>query len=368
MPTYLDHNATSPLRPVAREALLEALDLGPLNASSVHADGQRARALLDAARERVAASLGVLEDEVLFTGGGTEALNLAVMGAVSPDRPAAALATEHPAVLEPLRARSGRLDLLPVDERGLWVGEPPAADCALVALQAANSETGALQQLEGAHARLGGALLLVDAVQALGKIPVQPGKWGADLVVCSAHKVGGPQGVGVLIHRGRARALQPISRGGGQEQGLRAGTENVAAIHAASLAIEEAVGEQATFAATHRSWTSELGRELLEVCPALLVNGPGLESDERLPNTLNLEVPGVDGRVLVTRLDLAGLRTSAGSACASGSTEPSPVLLAMGKSRDAARRGLRLSTGWSTVHEDVHTAVDILRATLSPPT
>lgn len=357
---YLDHNATSPLREEARDALLAALELGPLNASSAHAAGRAARALLDEARERVAAALGVAEEEVLFTSGGTEALNLAIAGSVGPRAGVAASAVEHPAVLAACERHAGALKSLPVDAEGglLPVDAPLGVD--LVAVQAANSETGTLQDLPALRERLGGLPLLVDAVQALGKVPVDLEAWGADLAAFSAHKVGGPAGVGVLVRRG-SHALRPLQVGGGQEDGLRAGTEGVAAIHAASIAIELAVREVAETGARLEELTALLWSELQEAVPGIECNGRRPGAPGRLPNTLNVALPGCDGRVLVTRLDLAGLQASAGSACSSGSLEPSPVLLAMGQDRERARRGLRLSCGRTTTHNDIHKAVEILR-------
>ncbi len=358
---YLDHNATSPLREEAREALLTALELGPLNASSAHAAGRAARALLDEARERVAGAIGVAEEEVLFTSGGTEALNLAVAGSVGPGGRVAASAVEHPAVLAACERHAGALECLPVDaEGGLRPIEGPL-EADLVAIQAANSETGTVQDLPALSAALrGGCPLLVDAVQALGKVPVDLVAWGADLAAFSAHKVGGPAGVGVLVRRGGHR-LSPLLVGGGQEDGLRAGTEGVAAIHAASVAIALAVEELEAAQARLAELTAMLWSRLQEAIPGIECNGRPPGAPGRLPNTLNVALPGCDGRVLVTRLDLAGLQASAGSACSSGSLEPSPVLLAMGQDRERARRGLRLSCGRTTSHSDIHNAVEILR-------
>ncbi|MBL6720602.1 MAG: aminotransferase class V-fold PLP-dependent enzyme [Planctomycetes bacterium] len=358
---YLDHNATSPLRAEAREALLAALELGPLNASSAHAAGRAARALLDEARERVAGALGVAEEEVVFTSGGTEALNLAIAGAVGPGGRVAASAVEHPAVLAACERHAGALQRLPVDSEGALLPLEAPLEVELVAVQAANSETGTVQDLPDLSSRLrSGCPLLVDAVQALGKIPVDLSAWGADLAAFSAHKVGGPAGVGVLVRRGPQR-LSPLLVGGGQEDGLRAGTEGVAAIHAASVAIALAVDELAATRDRVEGLTAALWDGLREAIPGIECNGrpPGVQG--RLPNTLNVALPECDGRVLVTRLDLAGLQASAGSACSSGSLEPSPVLLAMGQDRKRARRGLRLSCGRTTTHNDIHRAVEILR-------
>ena len=230
-----------------------------------------------------------------------------------------------------------------------------------MAIQAANSETGTVQDLPAVRAALHGTPLLVDAVQALGKIPIDLSGWGADLAGFSAHKVGGPAGVGVLVRR-PGRGLEPLLVGGGQEEGLRAGTEGIAAIHAASIAIELAVEELEHGTRRASELCGLLWSELRAAIPGVLCNGRPRALPADSPNTLNVALPEGDGRVLVTRLDLMGLRASAGSACSSGSLEPSPVLVAMGQERDRARRGLRLSCGrTTTTHSDIHRAVEILR-------
>jgi len=370
---HLDHNATTPLRPEAREALLGALDELQGNPSSVHAAGRAARAQLDVARERVAGALGVLEDDVIFTSGGTEANNLALLGALR-HRPGAALvlpSTEHSSVLEPaarLEEEGHPVRRVPVDPAGRVDPEAVVAEAqgaALVSLAAANNEVGTL----GPLARVAGALaeqpqrslLHTDAVQALGRVPLDLD--GVDLASFSAHKVGGPVGVGVLVRRTR-QTLVPNVWGGGQEQGLRPGTENVSAIVAAAVAIEAAVAEQETFAARATKQVMNLWEGLKGAFPEARLLGPPLDAHDRLANTINVLLPAVDGRVLVTRLDLAGLEASAGSACASGSLEPSHVLLAMGLDEERARAGLRLSVGRTTNEEDVRNAVEILRRTL----
>lgn len=373
MRVYLDHNATTPLRPEVRERFLELLDRPRANASSLHQAGREARQVLDEARERVAAALGVHEDEVVFTSSGTVSDNLALRGVLGAAGPGSALVTstvEHSAVLEPARSleRSGHpLRLVPVDGSGridLDEMQRLAAGAALVSLQAASNEVGSCTDLAAARGRLDTLpvrpLLHTDAVQALGRIPLALD--AVDLASFSVHKVGGPLGVGLLVRRKGVR-LDPLVEGGGQEAGLWPGTENVPAIGAAALAVELAVAEREHYAAR----TTELCRLLWQsLCSCLegpRLVGPSLD-EHRLPNTLNVSMPGVDGRVLVTRLDLAGLAVSAGSACASGSLEPSHVLLAMGLEPEVARAGLRLSLGRTTTEADIHTAVDILRKTL----
>jgi cysteine desulfurase len=196
----------------------------------------------------------------------------------------------------------------------------------------------------------------------LGKVPVRPRELGLDLATFSAHKVGGPLGVGILWRSAEA-PLTPRMVGGGQEGGLRSGTENLPAIAAAAVAIELAVEEQAEYAARTRELTTELWRALHAALPDALLLGPPIDSPDRLPNTLCVLLPGSDGRILVPRLDLAGLELSAGSACSSGSIEPSPVLLALGHDEEAARAALRLSLGRTTTQAEVRAAVSILGTT-----
>lgn len=369
---YLDHNATTPLRAEARAEYLRELDRLGGNPSSVHTSGRAARVVLDLARERAAAALGVHEDELVFTSGGTESVHLALLGALKV-APAGGLVTtvvEHSAVLGAAElagtmgrpvARvgvdaAGRVDLAQLVSR--------ARDgAALVSLQTANNEVGTVHPVGKLVAELETRgerpLVHTDAVQALGRVPVELRAWRVDLASFSAHKLGGPLGVGLLYKRKGVR-LAPLLVGGGQEGGLRPGTENVPAIAAAACALELAVAERAQQAVAWRASTSELWRQLQSKVPDVQLNGPEIDASDRLPNTLNVTLPGSDGRTLVARLDLEGLEVSAGSACASGSLEPSHVLLAMGRSPEAARAGLRLSLGRTTRGEDVHKAVEIL--------
>jgi cysteine desulfurase len=376
---YLDHNATTPLRPEVRAAWLEALDDLQGNPSSVHLSGRAARQRLDEARERTAGALGVLEDELIFTSGGTESNNLALLGALAAAGPRAGLVTsaiEHASVLGPARALAERghpLAQAGVNEQGridagvvLELARAPGT--ALVSIQAANNEVGSLGPLASLGSRLrewprdARPLLHTDAVQALGRVPLDLKGWGVDLASFSAHKLGGPVGVGLLFCRSGVR-LRPLVEGGEQEQGLRPGTENVAAAWACMRAVELAVAEQTSFAGRLQELTRSLFSALQTALPGMRLLGPPLDDAERLPGTLNVLLPNVDGKVLVARLDLAGLEASAGSACASGSLEPSHVLRAMGLDEDEARAGLRLSLGRTTTLADVQQAVDILRTT-----
>ena len=385
MRVHLDHNATTPLRPEAREELLALYDTLGSNPSSVHTSGRRARAALDLARQRVAAALGVAEETIIFTSGGTESNNLALMGAVRTTalrgpRPGLAITSiEHSSVLGAAGALAseGRpVRLIGVDPHGapevdtlLAELRDPETAVAVVSTMAANNEVGSLTDLEAVAAGLAALppkrrpIWHVDAVQALGRVAFDPAALGIDLVSLSAHKVGGPAGVGVLLRK-PGTPLTPLLFGGGQEGELRPGTENVAAIGAAAVAIELAVREQPTFHQRAGELLRTLGAGLVAAVDGLRVFGPPIDAPQRLPNTLCVLLPGVDGRTFVARLDLEGLEVSAGSACASGSLEASHVLLALGATQNEARAGLRLSIGRTTSLEDVHTAVDIMRRTM----
>ncbi len=386
MAIHLDHNATTPLRPEVRELMLELLDEGLGNASSVHATGRRSRAVIDVARERVAGALEVQEDEVVFTGGGTESNNLALFGAhaalsAATASPARIVTSrlEHAAVLEPVRqlASGGApATFVTNDARGHVDPEHVAAAAGsggpvIVSLMAANNEVGSVVDLPAVRDALGcraGLVLHTDAVQLLGKRPSAGLLSHVDLASFSAHKVGGPVGVGLLLRKEGVR-LVPRAFGGAQEAELRPGTENAAAIGAAALAIELAVQETQAFAARSSALLERFWAELRAALPDVRLNGPPLSSPDRLPNTINVSFPSAgDARMLVARLDLAGLEVSAGSACASGSLEPSHVVEALGHERTRAVSALRVSTGRSTDARELSTAVDILRITLGEAT
>jgi cysteine desulfurase len=379
---YLDHNATTPMRREVRACLAEALERCTGNPSSVHASGRASRALLDQARERVAAALGVHEDEVVFTAGGTESDNLAVLGCLRAAQEGAALVTtviEHSAVLGAAAAaeREGHpVTRLPVDSEGRLDPEQALAAvrgsaAALLSVMAANNEVGSLGPLAelGEGLRSLGKMRPVfhtDAAQALGRLPLALREWGIDLASFSMHKLGGPLGVGILYKK-KGLQLIALQYGGGQELGLRPGSENVPAISAAALAVELAQKERVAHAARMQALCRSFWGQVQRVLPQARVNGPDPAQEARLCNTLNLSLPGIDGRVLVARLDLEGLEVSAGSACASGSLEPSHVLLALGRTSEEARAGVRFSFGSSNDEQDVHTAVDSLGRIFSPP-
>jgi cysteine desulfurase len=335
---YLDHNATSPMRPAALDAVVEALRMGG-NPSSVHRPGRAARARLDLARRQVAGLVGALPAEVVFTSGGTEANNMALRGCGR--RRVLVSAIEHESVLKavPDSERiavdgNGVVDLAGL-ERSL-AGEP-----ALVSVMLANNETGVIQPVAQVVrlARAAGALVHCDAVQAAGKVPVDLHGLGVDYLSLSAHKLGGPAGVGALM----VRAGAPFAAdrlGGGQESYRRAGTENVAGIAGFGAAAE----------ASRDGLDAALRDRLEASLPMARVHGAGAA---RLPNTSCLSMPGVKAETQVMALDLAGIAVSAGSACSSGKVTRSAVLSAMGVEPGLAEAAIRISCGWNTVFGDI---------------
>lgn len=363
---YLDHNATSPLRERSRLAAERALALGA-NASSVHAGGRAARAMIEEARDSVAKLAGAPAANVIFTSGGTEANALAlwgaVQGAVEAEQRITRLfvsAIEHGSVAanaEALTERFAglRLQIIPVNADGvadmtaLRDGLREGKGRALIALMAANNETGVIQPVdEAVHlAREAGALLFVDAVQAAGKVPVPQ----ADYVTLSAHKIGGPQGVGALVLRDTA-PFAPLMLGGGQEQGRRSGTENLAGIAGFGAAAVSAEAEPIT------PFLRDLfERRLHEIAPDAVIFGSKVA---RLPNTSNFALPGIPAETALMALDLDGVMVSSGAACSSGKVKPSHVLAAMGVEETLARSALRVSFGWNSTEADVDAAVGSL--------
>jgi cysteine desulfurase len=352
MPIYLDHNATTPLDPRVLEAMQPYLT-GPYgNPSSVHRYGRAARDAVEAARVQVAALAGAEPKEVVWTSGGTESNNLALKGATEVVKPSRILygATEHPAVLETaeaLAARGWGVETIAIDGSGLidWpVFETQLARVPLriAAVMVANNETGVLQDVPRAaalvHAR--NALLLADAVQAAGKIPLDFHASGADLMSLSSHKLYGPKGIGALLVKPDVE-LAPLLHGGGQERGLRGGTENVAAIAGFGAAAELAAQELQARAAALLALREHLVAGL-HALPGVTIFG---ESAPRLPNTVQFGLKGWEGEALLMALDRKGIAVSSGSACSSGKGEPSHVLLGMGLPRDVAYGAIRVSLG-----------------------
>ena len=349
-PAYLDYNATAPLRPAVREALLAALDtLG--NPSSPHGFGRRARALVEAARACLADFAAAPGSGVVFTAGASEANNLALKGL-----PAAAIAVsagEHPSVL----AAAPEAERLPLDGEGrldlqalaAWLQRAPRP--ALVALHAANNETGVIQPLMEAAAQVRGAggWLHVDAVQAAGRLPAADWAPAADSLALSAHKLGGPQGVGALVLR-RETPLTAQLTGGGQERRRRAGTEAVALIAAFGAALDEAARLQPAETLRLSALRQRLEQGLGALDTAVVVFGAGAE---RLSNTTCFALPGTRAETFLIALDLEGVAVSSGSACSSGKVEGSHVLAAMGVAPELAAAALRISTGWDSRPEHV---------------
>ncbi|WP_170297280.1 cysteine desulfurase family protein [Georgenia thermotolerans] len=371
---YLDHAATTAVRPEAAAAYAEELTrVG--NPSSLHAAGRDARRRLEEAREQLAAALDAEPAEVIFTSGGTEADNLAVKGAywarraATPERVRLAVsAVEHHAVLEAagwLAAHEGAvLDLLPVGADGVL--DVPALQAhldahgratAVVSVMWANNETGAAQPVERvvALAHAAGVPVHTDAVQAVGHVPVRFGASGVDALSLSGHKLGAPVGVGALLAR-RELGLSPVEHGGGQERGVRSGTLAVAGARALAAAVSAAVAEQEAEADRLRGLRDRLVAAALAM-PGVTLSGPPITSsgpdEARLPGTAHLTIEGADADALLFGLDMAGIAASSGSACQAGVQEASHVLVAMGCSAEQARSALRFSLGWTSTAADV---------------
>jgi len=351
---YFDHNAGCPLRASAREALLARLGGPPAgNPSSAHAEGRLARRWLEEAREALAARLDCARDELVFTSGGTES-NVTALAWVEPRRWIIHSPIEHPSVLASL-ARRGNVRALPVDVEGHVdsgaIGSLASLRPALVSVGLANHETGVLQDLPAiaSAARAAGALVHCDASQAFGKLPLSFRALGADLLTVSSHKLGGPVGVGALVVRS-GLPLRPLLPGGDQEGGMRAGTEAAALAAAFAAAADEAVARLPVDGPLWATWTARLRASIAGLEPSVRFNSP---ASGALPNTLNASFLGRSGAALVQRLDLEGVALSHGSACASGSRRPSPVLLAMNLGDDRARSALRISVGPANSEDDV---------------
>jgi cysteine desulfurase len=363
MRIYLDHNAGAPLRVEARAAMLAVLGV-PGNPSSAHREGARARSAVETARAEVAALVGAAPPEIVFTSGATEANNLALRGGAA-GRGIVTTAIEHASVLDTARACGGPLSVVGVDGEGRVSAADAVAACdastALVSVGLANGEVGSLAPVAAIAAalRTRGVLLHTDAAQAAGRLPIDVGALGVDLLSLSAHKLGGPAGVGALWVR-RGVSLLAQATGGSQERGRRAGTENVAGIVGFGAAARVARAELAATAAAATALVDRLWLGIRKGVPGVVRYGP--HDAPRLPNTLNVGFAGATGESLLALLDLAGVAVSLGSACAAGSAEPSHVLLAMGLDRDAARSAIRFSVGPGTTADDVDRVVALLPA------
>lgn len=347
---YLDYNATAPLRSAAAAAMAEAACIGG-NPSSLHRQGRLARRAVEDARAKIAALVGARPAELIFTGGGTEANNLAL--GVPVDRVLCS-SIEHASVLQ--AASAAATEIVPVDPDGIIDLAALATMLArgsgrtLVSVMLANNETGAIQPLAevAALVRRHDALLHADAIQAFGKIAVDASALGIDLLSLSAHKIGGPQGVGALVLR-EGVALRPQQLGGGQELGRRAGTENVAGIVGFAAAAEAAFAQWPALAAL-AEWRDELEATLRARVPDLTVWS---QAAPRLPNTSCISMRGVSSETQLIAFDLAGFAVSAGAACSSGKIAPSHVLRAMGADATEAGSAVRISLGWATTPAEV---------------
>jgi len=365
--TYLDWNASAPLRPVAREAVRTALELCG-NPSSVHGEGRAARRLIEQAREDVATLVGADPRNVIFTSGGTEANALALspaieVGAGKAPRDRLLVSTiEHPSVLAGGRFAPSAVEKLPVTPEGIvdlgaleqrLAALSEASSRPLVSIMAANNETGVIQPVAEASEivhRYGG-LLHVDAVQAAGRMPLSIHDLGADLLTLSAHKLGGAKGAGALVKRDDALHMaDPLIRGGGQERGSRAGTENVAAIAAFGAAAAECRASLALETSQMAALRDRLESGLRALTPEAVIFG---SQAERLPNTTLVAMPGGKAETLVIGFDLDGVAVSSGSACSSGKVAPSHVLAAMGVPVELAGGAIRISLGPATTEAEI---------------
>jgi cysteine desulfurase len=365
---YFDHNASTPVRPEVAEAMQQALrDLGA-NPSSAHREGQRVRAALERARALTASLVGAAENEVVFVSGGTEGDHLAIVGSAWAQRErgkhVACAAIEHHAVhgaLEVLERLGWQHSTLPCDANGMTspesVNDLPAG-VTVLSLMLANNETGVLQPVAAlaARARARGIRVHCDAVQAVGKVPVDVEALAVDYLVFSAHKFGGPKGVGALVVHKRA-PIEPLFRGSAHEHGLRGGTENVPGIIGMGAAAELAARELAAESTRLLALRKQFEGLLRTAVPDLVVHGAGAP---RLPNTVNVSFPGARSDHMLLALDARGLAASAGAACASGGVEPSPVLVAMAVPRELAICALRFSLGRTTTAEQVERALAIV--------
>lgn len=366
---YLDHAATTPMRPEVLEAMLPFLQEQYGNPSSIYQIGREAQKALDGARDKVAGLIGASPREIIFTSGGSEADNLAIKGVAFALRDQGnhiiTSAIEHHAVFhtcEYLKKHGFDITVLPVDSDGLV--DPVAVDRAitpktiLVSIMHANNEIGTIQPIAeiGRILRERSVLFHTDAVQTVGHIPVNVEALGVDLLSLSAHKFYGPKGIGALYVR-RGTKLDPLIHGGGQERNRRAGTENVAGIVGLATALELAVAEMDTCAQRQKELRDQLISGILAKIPYTRLNG---HQEKRLPGNVNLCFEFIEGESLLLNLDMRGIAASSGSACTSGSLEPSHVLLALGLPHEIAHGSLRLTLGKDTSQADIDAVLDVL--------
>lgn len=367
---YLDHAATTPMRPEVWEAMAPFVSDNFGNSSGVHATSRRAKNALEDARERIAALIGAKPMEIVLTSGGTESDNLAIKGPVLNSSRAVGVvtvSTEHEAVLESAHymGRSGHpVAVVGVDNRGLVdLGELVGAvseSTAVVSVMMVNNETGVIQDLreiaDGVKSQHPDVYVHTDAVQAFASQEVQVGDLGVDLVTITGHKFGGPKGAGLLYVR-EGVAIEPVLHGGGQELGRRSGTHDVAGAVGLAAAMEVAVSDRERFNSEVAKTRDVFEGRLIDAVDGLSINGdPG----RRSPNHCNVRIPGVRNETLLMRLDRAGVAASAGSACQSGAATVSHVLEGMGLSPDEARECVRFSFGWASTVEDAEEAASIV--------
>ncbi len=373
-PIYLDYASTTPLGEAAAEAMRPWLGERFGNPSSVHRRGREAQTAIGRARKQVAAAIGADASEIFFTSGGTESDNWAILGTALGNRDRGnhiiTTAIEHHAVLNPCRwlEKNGfDVTYLPVDGEGFvspkQVREALTDRTVLISVMTANNEIGTLEPVEeiGRIAREHRICFHTDAVQAVGAIPIDVRSIGADLMSLSGHKLHGPQGIGALYIRTGVR-IDPLLRGGAQERGLRAGTENVAAIAGLGAAMAESVHALPERSARVAALRDRLIRGVLENVPGSRLNGP---REKRLPGNASFSFENIEGEALLLRLDLAGFCCSSGSACTSGSQEPSHVLEAIGLDREAAGGSLRVTLGAETTEEEIEALLEALPRTVA---
>ncbi len=377
---YLDNSATTPLDPAVLEAMMPYLTSEFGNSSSIHTFGQKAKMAVDRARHQVAALLNATRpNEIVFTSGGTESNNLAIRGLFQANtkhgKHIILSAIEHPAVesvCEDLQKRGAELTILPVYENGIVRIEDVRAairdDTLLITVMAANNEIGTLQpiaaigQLVREVRQTGKKIWFhTDAVQAVGKVPIDVEEIGCDLLSFSAHKINGPKGVGGLYIR-RGVRLHPQNIGGRQERGTRAGTENVAGIAGLGFAAELAGSNLTDLATRVRSIRDRIEDGILEAVPDAFTNG---DRRERVPNIANISFRSVEGEALLIALDMQGIAVSTGSACSSGSLEPSPVIRALGRGDDLARSAIRFSLGRQNTADEIDRLLAVLPDTVA---
>ncbi|MDR1218453.1 MAG: cysteine desulfurase [Treponema sp.] len=381
MKVYIDYNATTPLNEAVKTAMIDDFAIYG-NASSMHASGRLARARLEDARANAAALVGAEPREIIFTSGGSESNNTvfqtmrllverdAAEGKPSVRNEIITTAIEHPCVLNSanfLRELGFTVTFLPVDKYGkIKIDALKAAlndKTLLVSVMAANNEIGTTQDIREitALAKSVGAFVHTDAVQAVGKIPVDVKEWGVDYLTMSAHKIYGPKGVGALYIRGRggrqAAPLFPLIHGGHQEDGLRAGTYNNVGVFGFGKAAEIAKQRLVEYGKTISPLREHLREGLVRRIPNITVNG---HQTDVIPNTLNVSFPGAEGESILLALDLAGIEASTGSACASGSLEPSHVIMAIGAKPELAHGSIRFSLGWSITRDAIDYIIDTL--------